>query len=54
VRDAQSGFKTEQAGQFKKTNYNELIFPADDEPWIDELGQFEVAMQTCQKQRRKL
>jgi len=54
VRDAETGFKTEQAGNFKKTNFNELIFPADDNPWIDELGQFEVAMQSCQKQRRKL
>lgn len=54
IRDAQNGFKTEQSGSFKKTNYNQLIFPADDNPWIDELGQFEVAMQACQKQRRKL
>jgi hypothetical protein len=54
VRDAQNGFQTKSQGTFKKTNYNELIFPADDDPWIDELGQFEIAMQACLKQRRKL
>lgn len=54
VRDAVNGFNTAKNGEFKKTDYNQLIFPADDQPWIDELGQFEVAMNTCLKQRRKL
>jgi hypothetical protein len=54
VRDAQDGFKTEKSGAFKKTDYNKMIFPADDNPWIDELDQFEVAMQVCKKHRRKL
>jgi len=54
VRDAKTGFLTESKGAFKKTTHNQLIFPADENPWIDELGQFEVAMQSCLKQRRKL
>lgn len=54
IRDYQSGFETKQNAEFKKTNYNQLIFTADERPWIDELGQFEVAMQSCVQQRRRL
>lgn len=54
IRDAKLGLSQQNKSKFKETDYNQMIFPVDDEPWIDELGQFEVAMKACQQQRRKL
>lgn len=54
IRDAKLGLNQQSQSKFKETDFNQMIFPVDEEPWVDELGQFEVAMKACQQQRRKL
>ncbi|MEZ0392841.1 MAG: hypothetical protein ACAH59_11545 [Pseudobdellovibrionaceae bacterium] len=44
-----------QRGQFAKVNEDQMIFPDDDHPWLDELDKFEVRVNSCpQNIRRKM
>jgi|GEM_PF-3308055 len=54
VRDYNNHTQNGEISSFKKTTYDELTFRADDLPWVDELGQFEVAMNACKQKRRML
>lgn len=56
LRDHRDGLSIQSAKAFEKKDYNHLVFPDewDEDPWLDELGHFEVKSSQCENRRRKL
>jgi tetratricopeptide (TPR) repeat protein len=56
LRDHRDGLLVRSATAFEKKDYNHLVFPDEweEDPWLDELGHFEVKSSKCEDRRRKL